>query len=144
MSQPWWLGIAVLGSFVVGMFDKTLGAFLLTACITVLVFLTVPTIFMLPRLWSPDARRANAALKEWSESFESQAYVLSSLVKDSRVEWGVAVPFVEDVIRAAKLPPGTPLAAVANNAKQARFLRALGFQPLEHDGVTTQAMVRKT
>lgn len=144
ISQPWWLLVVILVCFIIGLFDEILGAATLLASIALMVLLVLPTLFMLPKLLSPSTRRANAAIKDWSKSSQSQAYVLSFLVKDGRVEWGAGVPFVEAVIREAKLPLGTPVAAVAGNPKQERFLKALGFQPLERDGVTTRAMARRT
>ncbi|PRB44975.1 hypothetical protein CQ020_01910 [Arthrobacter sp. MYb23] len=144
ISQPWWFSVVILGSFIIGLFDEVLGAALLLASITLLVLLLLPTLFMLPKLLAPSTRRAHAAIKDWSNSSQSQAYVLSLLVKDRRIEWGAGVPFVEAVIREAKLPLGTPVAAVAGTPKQERFLKALGFQPLEHDGVPTRAMARWT
>ncbi|WP_024817847.1 hypothetical protein [Arthrobacter sp. 31Y] len=148
MSQPWRLVGAVVVFLLIGQLDQMMGGemlLLVSVVLSVLVVLVaLPTLFMLPKLLSPSTRRANAAITDWAKTSPSQAYVLSCLVKDRRVEWGVGVAFVEDVIREAKLPPGTPVAVVAGNPKQARFLKALGFQALERGGVPTRAMARST
>lgn len=143
MPMPWWLPLAALTGFIIlSLVNQTLADTLFMLAIIVSVLMALPTLVMLPNLLSPATRRADVAIKHWSKSSQSQAYVLSCLVKDRRVEWGAGVPFVEDVFRAAHFPPGTPVAVVAGNDKQARFLRALGFKSLEHDGVPTRAMAR--
>ena len=130
------MAVAVVLSFV----NPEMGSLVYRLIVMLVIVAAIPTLLAMPLLMSRRCRNAQTALKVWAETLDEQAYVIGCLTKHPCVRWGAGLPFARDVLAAA-VPPGAPLAAQAFSQKEERYLKAVGFASLEHDGRPTWALV---